>query len=89
VNDPHDAQALITRLEDLSRTDPGAYRFRVALVAMLGYAYLLGVVVGLLVFVHVAVYMMILLHQLNFLGHCLARIVRRAHAFVSVSQSSA
>lgn len=67
MKDPHDAQALITRLEGLSKTNPAAYRFRVALVAMLGYAYLVGVVVGMLAFVYIAVYMMIFLHQLNFL----------------------
>ena len=64
--DPRDAQALISRLEDFSKTRLGAYRFRVALVAALGYAYLFGVVIGLLVFVYVAIWAMILVHQLNF-----------------------
>lgn len=67
MTDPRDAQALITRLEDFSRSNPAGYRFRVALVAALGYAYLFGVVMGLLVFVYVAMYVMIFFHQLNFL----------------------
>ena len=67
VKDPRDAEALINRLEHLSRTRPAAYRFRVTLMAVLGYAYLLGVVIGLLAFVFIALYLLIFLHQLNFL----------------------
>ncbi|HEX5704960.1 MAG TPA: M48 family metalloprotease [Pyrinomonadaceae bacterium] len=48
---PQDRQLLIKRLEELSRKDPAAYRFRVILVAALGYAYLFAVVLALLALV--------------------------------------
>ena len=44
---------LIDRLEDYSRRNPGAYRFRVALLAGLGYAYLFFVILALLLLIYV------------------------------------
>ena len=44
---------LIDRLEDYARSQPAAYRLRVALLAGLGYAYLLAIVVALLLLVYV------------------------------------
>ncbi|HEV2706529.1 MAG TPA: M48 family metallopeptidase [Pyrinomonadaceae bacterium] len=41
-------EQLVSRLEETARRDPGGYRRRVALLALLGYAYLLSVVVILL-----------------------------------------
>ena len=44
---------LIDRLEDYARHNPGAYRFRVGLLAGLGYAYLFLVVLALLLLIYV------------------------------------
>jgi Zn-dependent protease with chaperone function len=64
----HEASTrLINSLQSFAREKPGLYRTRVALVAMLGYAYLLAVVVALLVFVYLCIYGMIFFHQFNFL----------------------
>lgn len=46
-------EALVARLEQSARSDPGGYRLRVLLLALLGYAYIalvVGAVAGLLVF---------------------------------------
>jgi hypothetical protein len=46
----------IDRLEAYARHQPGAYRLRVALLAGLGYAYLLAVVFLLLLVVYVTLF---------------------------------
>lgn len=51
--DQENLNPLIDRLEEYSRRQPAAYRLRVALLAGLGYAYLLGVVLLLLLLVYV------------------------------------
>lgn len=58
---PKNPQVLITRLEEFSRQNPAGYRFRVMLVAALGYAYLFAVVLGLLVAIYLAIWAMIAL----------------------------
>ena len=49
--EPKKPALLIDRLEDYAERYPSRYRFRVALLAVLGYAYLLAVIAGLLALV--------------------------------------
>jgi Zn-dependent protease with chaperone function len=68
VSAPEDRQILINRLEQFSRKNPAAYRFRVMLVAALGYAYLFAVVIVLLSIVGLTIWAMFAANQLNFLA---------------------
>jgi Zn-dependent protease with chaperone function len=67
VSAPEDRQILINRLEEFSRKNPAAYRFRVMLVAALGYAYLFAVVIAMLALVGFAIWAMMSVRHLNFL----------------------
>ena len=64
---PQDRQLLIERLEELSRKDPAAYRFRVSLVAALGYAYLFAVVLALLALVAGAIWAMFVAGRIDWM----------------------
>lgn len=64
---PQDRQLLIKRLEELSRKDPAAYRFRVILVAALGYAYLFAVVLALLALVAGAIWAMFVSRRIDWM----------------------
>jgi Zn-dependent protease with chaperone function len=48
--------ALVNRLEDYARENPGAYKLRVALLAAVGYVYLLGIVVAIVALVITVIY---------------------------------
>lgn len=48
--------ALVDRLEVYARKSPGAYKLRVALLAAVGYMYLIGVVVAIGVFAAAVIY---------------------------------
>lgn len=54
--DQEKLNSLIDRLEDYARRNPGPYRFRVALLAGLGYAYLFFVILALLGLIFVLLY---------------------------------
>jgi len=56
VTDQEKTISRIKRLEDFARTQPASYRLRVALVAALGYAYLLTIVIVLVGIVVVGVW---------------------------------
>jgi hypothetical protein len=57
--------ALIEKLEDFSRKHPRGYRLRVALFAILGYAYIFLVLAGLLVLVGLTILLIIFGHHIS------------------------
>lgn len=57
--------ALVGKLENFSKKHPGSYRLRVALFAMLGYAYIFLVFAGLLALVGLIILFIVFSHRIN------------------------
>lgn len=57
--------ALVGKLEDFSKSNPGNYRLRVALFATLGYAYIFLVIAGLLALFGLVVLFILFSHRVN------------------------
>ncbi|KAM3100262.1 M48 family metalloprotease [Phormidesmis sp. 146-35] len=57
--------ALVEKLERFAHQEPASYRFRVGLLAALGYAYLILILVGLLGLVALLVSIVLFSHQVN------------------------
>lgn len=56
---------LVQRLESFSSQQPGSYKLRVGLLAVLGYAYIFLVLAGLLALLGLVVLMVIASHRIN------------------------
>ncbi len=57
--------ALVGKMEDFSKSHPGNYRLRVALFALLGYAYIFLVLAGLLALVGLVVWLIVFSRRIN------------------------